>query len=109
MDGVPGLSFRGIAPGDTYHYKYKLEQAGTYWYHSHSRFQEQTGVYGPLIIDPKTPEPFHYDREHVVVLSDWSFEDPETVFRNINLSSDYYNYQKRTVWDYLGNFRATSK
>lgn len=103
MDGVPGLSFRGIAPGDTYHYKYKLEQAGTYWYHSHSRFQEQTGVYGPLIIDPKTPEPFHYDREHVVVLSDWSFEDPETVFRNINLSSDYYNYQKRTVWDYFND------
>lgn len=103
MDGVPGLSFRGIAPGDTYHYKYKLEQAGTYWYHSHSRFQEQTGVYGPLIIDSKTPEPFHYDREHVIVLSDWSFEDPETVFRNINLSSDYYNFQKRTVWDYFND------
>jgi len=103
MDGVPGLSFRGIAPGDTYHYKYKLEQAGTYWYHSHSRFQEQTGTYGPLIIDPKTPEPFTYDREHVVMLSDWSFEDPETIFRNINLMGGYYNYQKRTVWDYFND------
>ena len=100
MDGVPGLSFRGIAPGDTYHYKYRLEQAGTYWYHSHSGFQEQTGTYGPLIIDPKTPEPFAYDREHVVVLSDWSFTSPETIFRNINLAGGYYNYQKRTVFDY---------
>ena len=101
MDGVPGVNFKGIPPGDTYHYAYKLRQAGTYWYHSHSKFQEQTGTYGPLIIEPKRPEPFHYDRDHVVMLSDWSFESPESIFRNINLSGDYYNYQKRTIWDFF--------
>lgn len=101
MDGVPGVNFKGIPPGDTYHYAYNLRQAGTYWYHSHSGFQEQTGTYGPLVIDPKTPEPFHYDRDHVIMLSDWSFESPESIFRNTNLSGDYYNFQKRTVWDFF--------
>jgi CopA family copper-resistance protein len=98
MDGVPGVNFAGIPPGDTYHYRYTLRQSGTYWYHSHSAFQEQTGVYGPLIIDPKDGEPFDYDRDYAVVLSDWSFTPPETIFRNINISGDYYNYQKRTFW-----------
>ncbi len=101
MDGVPGINFKGIPPGDTYHYKYRLKQAGTYWYHSHSRFQEQTGMYGPLIIEPREPEPFKYQRDHVVVLSDWAFEDPETIFRNINLAGDYYNFQRRTVGDFF--------
>jgi len=105
MDGVPGVNFKGIPPGDTYHYQYPLRQAGTYWYHSHSKFQEQTGTYGPLIIDPKTPEPFRYDREHVILLSDWSFESPETIFRNINLSGGYYNYQKRTVGDFFDDIK----
>ena len=97
MDGVPGVNFDGIRPGETYEYRYRVKQAGTYWYHSHSRFQEQTGAYGPLIIQPKDGEPFSYDRDYPVVLSDWSFEDPETIFRHINLMGHYYNFQRRTV------------
>jgi FtsP/CotA-like multicopper oxidase with cupredoxin domain len=89
MDGVPGVSFAGINPGDTYEYSFPVKQAGTYWYHSHSRFQEQTGAYGPLIIDPKDGEPFDYDRDYPIVLSDWSFEDPETIYRHLNLMGDY--------------------
>ncbi len=101
MDGVPGVTFAGIPPGDTYHYEYRVKQAGTYWYHSHSKFQEQTGTYGPLIIDPKDADPFSYDREFVIVLSDWSFEDPDAIFNNINLEGHYYNFQRRTFWDFL--------
>ncbi|WP_435549629.1 copper resistance system multicopper oxidase [Desulfobacterium sp. N47] len=101
MDGVPGVTFQGIRPGETYKYRFRVKQAGTYWYHSHSRFQEQTGTYGPLIIDPKEKEPFKYDRDYPVVLSDWSFEDPETIFRHINLMGDYYNFQRQTVQDFL--------
>ncbi len=103
MDGVPGVTFDGIRAGETYHYRFRVGQAGTYWYHSHSRFQEQTGTYGPLIIDPKNGEPFAYDRDHTIVLSDWSFEDPEVIFRNINLMGHYYNVQQRTVWDFLAD------
>ena len=101
MDGVPGLTFDGIRPGETYEYEFDVRQAGTYWYHSHSRFQEQTGAYAPLIIDPKDGEPFKYDRDYAVVLSDWSFTDPELIFANINRSGDYYNFQKRTIWDFF--------
>ena len=101
MDGVPGVNFNGIQPGETYEYRYRVVQAGTYWYHSHSRFQEQTGAYGPLIIEPKDGEPFNYDRDYPVVLSDWSFEDPETIFRHINLMGHYYNFQRRTVGDFF--------
>ena len=101
MDGVPGVNFDGIQPGETFRYNFKVQQAGTYWYHSHSKFQEQTGAYGPIIIDPKDGEPFHYDREHVIVLSDWTFENPDTVFRNIMLDPEYYIYYKRTVFDYF--------
>jgi CopA family copper-resistance protein len=103
MDGVPGVNFSGIPPGDTYEYRYRVKQAGTYWYHSHSRFQEQTGAYGPLIIDPKDGDPFDYDRDYPVVLSDWSFEDPETIFRHVNLMDHYYNFQRRTLWDFFGD------
>jgi len=105
MDGVPGVNFNGIQPGETYEYRYKVKQAGTYWYHSHSRFQEQTGTYGPLIIDPMDGEPFDYDRDYPVVLSDWSFEDPETIFRHINVMGHYYNFQRRTVWDFFDDVR----
>ena len=101
MDGVPGVNFNGIQPGETYTYRYQVKQAGTYWYHSHSRFQEQTGAYGPLIIDSRDGDPFDYDRDYPVVLSDWSFEDPETIFRHINLVGHYYNYQQRTAGDFF--------
>ncbi len=103
MDGVPGVTFAGIRPGETYEYRYRVRQAGTYWYHSHSRFQEQTGTYGPLVIDPRGGEPFAYDRDYAVVLSDWSFEDPEAIFRHINLMGHYYNVQRRTVGDFFGD------
>ena len=78
MDGVPGLSFDGIRPGATWPYRFRVRQGGTYWYHSHAGFQEQQGVYGPLVIVPREPEPFRYDREHVVMLTDWTDEDRGT-------------------------------
>jgi CopA family copper-resistance protein len=100
MDGVPGISFDGIAPGETFTYRFTVQQHGTYWYHSHSGFQEQTGLYGAIVIEPKEKEPFDYDREYVILLSDWSDEKPENIYRKLKLSSDYYNFSQRTV----GNF-----
>lgn len=101
MDGVPGVSFAGIKPGETFEYRYSLKQSGTYWYHSHSGLQEQLGHYGPLIIDPAGPEPFKYDRDYVVMLSDWTFEDPHHVLAKLKKSEGYYNYQKRTAGDFF--------
>ena len=101
MDGVPGLSFKGIEPGGVYVYRFKVRQHGTYWYHSHSGLQEQAGVYGPLVIDAREPEPFQYDREHVVMLSDWTDEDPASLMKTLKKQSDYYNYHKRTVGDFI--------
>lgn len=97
MDGVPGVSYAGIRPGETFRYAFPIKQSGTYWYHSHSGLQEQQGHYGPLIIDPIEPEPFRYDREYVVMLSDWTFENPMSVLKKLKKQSDYYNYQRRTV------------
>ncbi len=101
MDGVPGLSFNGIGPGETFTYRFQVRQGGTYWYHSHSAFQEQLGLYGPLVIEPREPEPFRYDREHVVMLSDWTDERPERVFSKLKKQADYYNYHQRTLVDLL--------
>ena len=101
MDGVPGLSFHGIAPDGMYEYKFKVHQNGTYWYHSHSGFQEQSGVYGALVIDAKDPEPFVYDRDYVVMLSDWTDEDPAQVLSKLKKQSDYYNFHKRTIGDFV--------
>ncbi|CAB5545063.1 Copper resistance protein A precursor [Pseudomonas putida] len=101
MDGVPGLSFHGIAPDGMYEYKFKVQQNGTYWYHSHSGLQEQVGVYGALVIDAKEPEPFTYDRDYVVMLSDWTDEDPARVLSKLKKQSDYYNFHKRTVGDFV--------
>lgn len=106
MDGVPGLSFRGIAPGDSYRYRFTLKQSGTYWYHSHSGFQEQTGLYGPLIVDPAEPEPFSYDREHVVMLSDWTDRDPMELYKLLKKHSDYFNFNKRTLGDLIADIGA---
>ncbi len=101
MDGVPGVSFPGIMPGETFEYRFPVEQHGTYWYHSHSGFQEQLGHYGPIIIDPAEPEPVDYDRDYVVVLSDWTFDSPASVFRNLKVAEGYYNYNQRTVGDFF--------
>lgn len=97
MDGVPGVSFRGIAPGETFTYRFPVRQSGTYWYHSHSGFQEQLGMFGAIIIDPVEPEPFAWDVEHVVMLSDWTFENPMRILARLKKSSGYYNFQKPTV------------
>ncbi len=99
MDGVPGLTFDGIAPGETFTYQFKVNQSGTYWYHSHSGFQEQTGHYGAIVIDPLQKEPVTYDRDYVVVLSDWSDENPNTIYRKLKKLSHYYNFNERTVSD----------
>ena len=106
MDGVPGLSFHGIGTGETYVYRFKVRQGGTYWYHSHSGFQEQRGLYGPLIIDPLRPEPFQYDREHIVMLTDWTDENPARVFAKLKKQSDYYNRRQRTVGDFVRDVRT---
>jgi len=105
MDGVPGLSFAGINAGETFTYRIPVNQNGTYWYHSHSRFQEQTGHYAPLIIEPRGKDPVEYDRDYVVVLSDWTDENPETLFTNLKQESDYYNYHQRTVGTFLSDAR----
>ena len=103
MDGVPGLSFHGIEPGGVYVYQFKVRQHGTYWYHSHSGLQEQAGVYGPLVIEAKEPEPFQYDRDYVVMLSDWTDEDPASLMKTLKKQSDYYNFHKRTVGDFIND------
>jgi CopA family copper-resistance protein len=105
MDGVPGLSFHGIAPGETFVYRFPVRQSGTYWYHSHSAFQEQTGVYGPIVIVPKGGYAQAFDRDYVVMLSDWSDENPDTIVSNLKFQSDYYNFNQRT----LGTFLADSR
>ena len=106
MDGVPGVTFPGIRPGETFTYKYAVPQSGTYWYHSHSGLQEQEGHYGPIIIDPHHHDPVAYDREYVLVLSDWSFESPYRIFAKLKKMSDAYNYQQRTVGDFLKDAQA---
>lgn len=101
MDGVPGLSFDGIQPGGEYVYRFTVNQSGTYWYHSHSRFQEQTGLYGPIVIEPRDGERHTVDRDYVVLLNDWTDADPETIYSNLKKQGDYYNYGQRTVGDFL--------
>ncbi len=105
MDGVPGVAFPGIAPGETFTYRFRVRQTGTYWYHSHSGFQEQLGHYGPLIIDPAGPDPIAYDREYVLVLSDWTFLSPEWVFAKLKKNSDGDNFQKRTIADFFRDMK----
>ncbi|WP_217126025.1 copper resistance system multicopper oxidase [Hydrogenophilus thiooxidans] len=106
MDGVPGISFPGIAPGETFVYQFQLKQSGTYWYHSHSGMQEQTGMYGALIVEPRAGDPIRADRDYVVVLSDWTDEDPMRVLTKLRIQSDLYNYHQPTVIDF---FRDVAK
>ena len=101
MDGVPGVSYTGIKAGETFTYRFPVRQSGTYWYHSHTGLQEQLGHYGPLIVEPIDPAPYEYDREHVVVFSDWTFENPYKVLAKLKKMSSYYNFQKPTVNDFF--------
>ncbi|RRN79503.1 MULTISPECIES: copper resistance system multicopper oxidase [Pseudoxanthomonas] len=105
MDGVPGMSFDGIAPGETWLYRFTLKQSGTYWYHSHSLFQEQAGLYGPIIVDPLQPPPYRYDREHVLLFSDWTDLAPDALFRRLKKAPGYDNLYRRTATDFLRDVR----
>ena len=107
MDGVPALSFMGIMPGETFTYRIPLpeHQAGTYWYHSHSAFQEQTGLYGAIVVEPRDGYRERFERDYVVVLSDWTDTDPEQVVSNLKLQSDYYNFHQRTLGTFVADAR----
>ncbi len=105
MDGVPGLGFEAIKPGETRTYRFVVLQSGTYWYHSHSGLQEQLGVFAPIIIDPAKPDGIEADREYVVILSDWLKESPYEALANLKKQSDYYNYNRRTVEDFFTALR----
>lgn len=106
MDGVPGVSFPGVKPGSTFTYEFPLIQAGTYWYHSHSGLQEQLGHYGPIIIEPRQTDRVDYDREYVILLSDWTFENPHQVFATLKKMSHAYNFQQRTIGDFFTDVAA---
>ncbi|MDR7193328.1 copper resistance system multicopper oxidase [Luteimonas terrae] len=105
MDGVPGLSFDGIHRGETFQYRFDVRQGGTYWYHSHSGFQEQAGMYGALIIDPIEPEPFAFDRDYVVLLTDWTDLPPQALFARLKKMAEHDNYYKRTLGDFVRDAR----
>ncbi len=96
MDGVPGISFGGIGPGETFTYRFTVRQSGTYWYHAHT-LAEQTGLFGAMIVEPRTPEPLAADRDYVVMLSDWTDEPPLQVYLNLKKMSGYYNFAQPTV------------
>src|SRR5690606_11764268 len=106
MDGVPGISFNGIGRGETYRYHFDVRQSGTYWYHSHSAFHEQAGLYGAVIIDPEGPERYRYGREHVVLLNDWTDLDPVALFERLKKMPGHDNYYRRTVGDLLQDISA---
>jgi CopA family copper-resistance protein len=106
MDGVPGLSFDGIAPGESFLYRFQVRQSGTYWYHSHSGFQEQNALYGPLVIEPAGAERYPTDRDYVVMLNDWTDEDPERIYAKLKKQSDYYNFAQPTVPDFFRDVRG---
>ncbi|RIX29471.1 copper resistance system multicopper oxidase [Sphingomonas edaphi] len=97
MDGVPGISFPGIRARSSFTYEFPVRQSGTYWYHSHSGLQEQLGHYGPIVIDPAGPDPIAYDREHVIVLSDWTFMHPHRLFTRLKQEGGFFNRNKRTL------------
>lgn len=100
QDGVPGVTFQGIPAKEDFTYRFPLNQTGTYWYHSHSGFQEQLGMFGALIVDP-VEEVVEFDREHVILLSDWTFEDPQRIMSRLKKMPDYYNQNRRTLFDFF--------
>tara|TARA_R110000772_G_scaffold41357_10_gene96043 strand:- start:385 stop:2181 length:1797 start_codon:yes stop_codon:yes gene_type:complete len=99
FDGVPGISFPGIKPGKQFTAKFKIRQSGTYWWHSHSGLQEQMGHYGPIIIDPEGPDPVQYDREHVILLSEFSSMHPHAIMKKLKVSEGYFNNRKTATFD----------
>lgn len=101
QDGVPGISYPGIKPGETFTYKFPIVQSGTYWFHSHTKFQEPDGAYGAIVIDPKKREPYRYDREYIVQLTDAHPHRGSRIMRNLKMSADYYNRQQRTILDFF--------
>jgi len=105
MDGAHGVSFAGIAPNTTFTYRFKVQQSGTYWYHSHSGMQEQTGLYGAIIIEPLKGETIVAERDYVIVLSDWTDEDPMAVLDKLKKQSDYYNFNQLTVLDFVHDIK----
>ncbi len=105
MDGVPGMSFDGIPPGGEYLYQFKVRQSGTYWYHSHSSLQEQAGLLGAIIIDPTGPDPLACERDYVVLLSDWTDLPPQRLLARMKKRSDYDNFYKRTLGDFVRDVR----
>jgi CopA family copper-resistance protein len=108
MDGVPGISFNGIAPGETFVYQFQARQSGTYWYHAHSGYQEQTGLIGALIIEPAAGERIAVDRDYVVMLNDWTDDNPASIFARLKKQSDYYNIARPTVADFIRDAHKTS-
>lgn len=105
QDGVPGISFDGIKPGETFTYRFPIVQSGTYWFHSHTGFQEPDGAYGAIVIEPKGRDPFRFDREYVVQLTDAHQHSGDRIMRNLKLMPDYYNRQQRTFLDFLSDSR----
>ncbi|MDD4966707.1 copper resistance system multicopper oxidase [Halothiobacillus sp.] len=101
MDGVPGLTYEGIAPGTTFTYRFRVAQSGTYWYHSHTGFQEQNAVYGAIVIDPAQSDRVAYDQDHVVMLNDWSDSSPDFIFNRLKTADGYYNYVKPDLRDLI--------
>ncbi len=105
MDGVPYVSFPPIKPHSTFVYEFPIRQSGTYWYHSHTSLQEQSGVYGAIVIEPRE-KTVHYDREYVVLLSDWTSEDPHEVLRTLRRGSEWYSIQKGSAQSLVGAVKA---
>ena len=101
QDGVPTISFDGIAPGETFTYRFPIVQSGTYWYHSHSSMQEPDGAYGAIVIEPKARDPFRYDREYVVQFTDAHPHSAHRIMRNLKSMPDYYNRMQRTAGDFF--------
>lgn len=107
QDGVPGISYAGIKPGETFTYNFPIVQSGTYWFHSHSGFQEPDGAYGAIVIEPETPDPYRYDREYIVQLTDTNPHSGDRVMRNLKMSPDYYNRKQRTLVDFFSDASET--
>ncbi len=108
MDGVPGLSFNGIQPGDTFTYRFDVRQSGAYRHHSHSSFQKQTGLYAPIGVEPRGGERHRTDRDCVLMLSDWSDGSSELVMANLKKTSDFYNFNEPTAVDFAQDASRTA-